>query len=124
MRLIVVFIFIVVGLAAQAQEVKLPPDAARFYLEVYDKYKILEKRDSLNQLLVGNLQSENSAKNLLIQNLESSNRILKEISSIKEQEITLRDEEVKYLKKQLRKQKTKTVLTAIGSGALILLILL
>jgi hypothetical protein len=125
MKVLVFIVFMLSGFALQAQErVCITPEASRFYLESVDQLDVYMTRDTIRQLLIENLRFTISTKNLLITNYESSNSTLKELVNLRKQETETYIEENKHLKKQIRKERLKTVLVAVGSGVLILLILI
>jgi hypothetical protein len=124
MRFVLVFIVVFSCFISKAQEVRISPDAASFYLEVYDKYQILTKKDSLNQQIIEHFQYSINTRDLLISNMRQSEKALTKVIELKDEQNQLSEEEIKYLKKQLRKEKFKTIAVAVGSGVLILLILI
>lgn len=123
MKLVCLF-FIVMCVDATAQEVKLPPDAAKYFLEVHDKYQILAKQDSLNNLIIENFQYTVNTKDLYITSLNKTVKIQQQIIDTKSQEVVLLEDENKHLKKQVRKERLKTAVTAIVGGVLVVLALL
>jgi hypothetical protein len=124
MRLVLVFIVVFSCFTSKAQEVRISPDAAEFYLEVYDKYQILAKKDSLNEQIIEHFQYSVNTRDLLISNMRQSEKALTKVIELKTFQNQLSEEEIKHLKKQLRKEKFKTIAVAVGSGVLILLILI
>jgi hypothetical protein len=124
MRLVLVFIAVFSCFISKAQEVRISPGAAEFYLEVYDKYQILTKKDSLNEQIIEHFQYSINTRDLLISNMRQSEKALTKVIALKDEQNQLSEEEIKYLKKQLRKEKFKTIAVAVGSGVLILLILI
>jgi hypothetical protein len=125
MRVFIAVFIVLLGYSATAQDrVCIDPAVAKFYLESVDQLDIYVTRDTVHQLMIENLRFQNSAKESLIHNLENSNKILTELHNTRKEQLVLSEEEIKVLKKEVRKQKVKTTLVAIGSGVLILLILL
>jgi hypothetical protein len=125
MRVFIAVFIVLIGYNVAAQDrVCLDPAVARFYLESVDELDIYITRDTVHQLMIENLRFQNSTKESLIHNLENSNKILTELHNTRKEQLALSEEEIKVLKKEVRKQKVKTTLVAIGSGVLILLILL
>jgi hypothetical protein len=121
---VLVFIIVVFSCFTASGQVNISPATARWYLEQADKVVILEKRDSLCTTAVETLRLVNSTKSSLIQNLESSSILLENMLEARTEQYELSEEEIKHLKKQLRKEKFKTIAVAVGSGVLILLILI
>jgi hypothetical protein len=123
MRYLFIGVFIVLVVSANAQEVvKISPAVAKFFLEQSDRADVLAKKDSLNEAIIENLTYTVSTKDLAIQSLKSANKSLIQISKLKDQQIQLSEEEIKHLKKQVRKEKIKTAVVAVASTVLIILI--
>ena len=113
MRYFFTFFIVLMVNIGYAQEVRISPDVARFYLEVYDKSKLLEEKDSLNQQIISNLKETISTKDLYIISLTTTNSTLKET-------IQVRDQEIDELKKEVKRQRLTSV--GVGIGAILLII--
>jgi hypothetical protein len=100
--------------------VVIPADVARYFLEESDRLKICREKDSLNQKLIGNLNQELSIKNEVIKSFEKDSTTYAEIISNKDSIITLKEEDVKLIKKQINKESFKVhLLTGTTSGAIV-----
>jgi hypothetical protein len=117
-------LFLFLSVTATAQEIELTPDAGRYYLEVHDRYMILVQKDSLNETIIQNFTFTVRNKDLIIKSLTESYKQCGKILVVKDGEILARDDTIKQLRKELWKQKVKTVLVTIGSITLIILIVL
>jgi hypothetical protein len=124
MRFVFSIVFCFIACTVAAQEVRISPDVARYFLEQSDKVDILTKKDSLNTTIIENLNFTISTKNLLIKNLDSQVDIQEMMLKVRSKEVELRDDEIKGLKKQVRKEKLKSTVTVIVSGVIVILILL
>lgn len=124
MRFVFSIVFCFIACIAAAQEVRISPAVARFFLEQSDKVEILTKKDSLNTTIIENLNYTISTKNILIKNLDSQVDIQEMMLKVRSKEVELRDDEIEGLKKQVRKEKLKSTVTVIVSGVVIILILI
>ena len=120
---IVVF-FIVVHSSTIAQTVCIPDSVASYFLEQDDRVKILTKKDSLSQQLISDLQLSVDTRDLYITTLQNTNKALTGINGTKDKQLLLKDEEIKLAKKEIKRQKFQKVLTMVGSGLIIILIIL
>jgi hypothetical protein len=123
MRFVFSIVFCFIACTVAAQEVRISPDVARYFLEQSDKVDILTKKDSLNTTIIENLNFTISTKNLLIKNLDTQVNIQEMMLKVRSKEVELRDDEIKGLKKQVRTEKLKSTATVSVSGVVILILL-
>lgn len=88
MRYFLIFLFGCFSFFASAQVV-IPPAVARYFLEQDDRVKILIQKDSINQLLVGNLSQQIEIKNKIITIYKGDSVIFKNIITTKDEEIAV-----------------------------------
>jgi len=105
---------------ASAQDVVIPADVARYFLEESDRLKICREKDLLNQKLIVNLNQELSIKNEVIKSFKKDSVTYTEIISNKDSIITLKEEDVKLVKRQVNKESFKVhLLAGTTSGAVV-----
>lgn len=123
MRVFIVVFFIVVSSNAACQ-VCIPDSTAAYFLRQDDRVTILSKEKALSQQLITNLELSIDTRDLYITSLQSTNRTLTKIVGTKDEQLLLKDEEIKLTKKEVKRQKFQKVLTMVGSGLIIILIVL
>jgi hypothetical protein len=117
-------VFVLASIVCSGQDVKIPSPVAQYYLEVHDKYIILLKKDTLSGAIIENLTYTIRTKDLYIKSLKESLNYQVRISDVKDQQIILRDDQVKDLLKQIRRQRLRTTLIIIGEAAVIILLII
>lgn len=105
-------------------QVNIPPDVARYFLEQDDKAKILTKKDSLNTIEINNLKSTIDIKDQLITTYKQDSVTYNAVIKLREEENYLSRQEVKILKKEVRKQKILTGISIVGMIVVTLISLL
>lgn len=123
-RFFIVVFFIAVSSGTKAQTVCIPDSVASYFLEKADEVTILTKEKSLSQQLITNLELSIDTRDLYITSLQNTNRTLTKIVGTKDEQLLLKDEEIKLTKKEVKRQKFQKVLTMVGAGAIIILIVL
>jgi len=121
--------FLVVLLAvpsffAAGQDVVIPADVARYYLEQNDKVELLEKKDSLSTQEINSLTTTIALKDSVIHTYEEDAKIHEDVIDTKNSEQKLLKDELRLAKKEMRKQRFYKTVGFIGMGVITILALL
>lgn len=120
MRYFFIILLGVIPFFAPAQDVIIPSDVARYFLEESDRAKILTKKDSLNQEVISGLGKELEAKQEKIETYKADSLTFRSILANKDQEIGLVKEDLSSSQKVIKKQRlTVNVLAGVTSGVVI-----
>lgn len=120
MKYFLILLFGCFSFFASAQEVIIPADVARYFLETHDRVKILIKKDSVNQLIVSDLTKELSIKQVIINAYQADSVIFKSILALKEKQDSLLRQEIVNFQKTINLKTFEVDLFAGGAvGAII-----
>jgi hypothetical protein len=111
------FLIIVLGslsFFAPAQSVNISTSTARYFLERDDLSTILEKKDSVNAIAIKNLNFTIDIKNKLLEQKRKDSLSLIGIIGVKDSELKTTKQEVKILKREVRKEKFLRAVTTVG----------
>jgi hypothetical protein len=110
-------------LATSQDKVCISQPAAIYYLEVADKYYVLQVKDTMQEALIDGLREESRVRGSIIITLENDSNIKDKMIETKTEEITFKDVEIKSLKKEIRRQKVIKVVTWIGTVIIIVILI-
>lgn len=104
-----------ISLTSFAQDVIIPADVARYYLEQDDRVNILSKKDSINQAMIVNINDELLVQQLMINSYRQDSMIYKSIIENRDQQIFLAKEELADAQKIISTQRFEVALFAGAS---------
>ena len=105
-------------------QVTIPVTAARYFLERDDVAQLLERKDSISQQMIVNLQDQVGTQIKIIDTYKQDSVTHVEYNATKNKEITLLSQELKLAKKDANKQRFLKTIGFIGTGVVILIVLL
>ncbi len=103
-------------------QVSIKPETAIYYLEIEDKYYMELEKDTIQDQLIDGLRSESKAKDEVINTLKEMDALNDSLVVTKDAQITLKEEEITRLNKQVKRHKLEKIGTVIGAILLIILI--
>jgi len=111
-----------VSFFADAQ-VTISDKAADYFLEVDDKFHILETQIHTEDVIIKNLQQQVLTQKLIIKTysdpIKGDSVEFRKMIATKDEQMSLKDKENKFLKRSLVKQKILTWVFVIGFGAVL-----
>ncbi len=102
-------------------QVNITPTTARYYLEVEDKYLLELLKDSVQEELIKGMRNEIVIRQQLIDTQGKAITTLESMVVTKSDQITLKEEEIQQLKKEVRRQKTIKVVSWLGTVLIIII---
>lgn len=120
MRYFLVALFGLIVFFSPAQNVVIPAEVARHFLEQDDRAKLLKKKDSVNQKIILTLNEELSVKRATISSYKTDSIKFISLLSNKDKEVALINQELKVVKKDATiKSLEVSLLTGTSAGAII-----
>lgn len=120
MKYFLIFFLGLIPFFSPAQEVVIPANVARYFLETHDRMKILTKRDSLNRQIISELGDELSIKQNIILTYQADSTIFRSIIFLKEQQDSLLRREILSFQRALNMKTFETNLFAgVAAGAIL-----
>ncbi len=108
---------------AAAQTVTLPTEVARFYLERHELAKVYEEQIDIKQQIIDNLLAQKEIIGKVIVTYIDDEKLYKDALALKDQTIALKDDTIKFLKREVRRQKVQKILVVAGTVVIIILLI-
>lgn len=105
-------------------QVTIPTETARYFLERDDLARVLMSKDSVNGLIISNLNEKLLIQNQILETFKQDSSTYNQLISVKNEELDITKQELKIVKKDARKQRVLKTLSFIGTGVLIVIALL
>jgi hypothetical protein len=116
---------LVVFFPAQSQvKVCLNQETVKWYMEESDLVEIYKDKDSITQIFLTNQWLIITQADLEVESLERSVALQDSTIELQRKIIRTKEDQNSSLRKEIRKQRLQKALIALGSGVLIILILL
>ena len=124
MRYFLVVVLAVTSFFAAGQDVVIPADVARYYLEQNDKVELLEKKDSLSTQEINSLTTTIALKDSVIVTYKKDKETYEDTIDTKNSEQKLLKDELRLARKEIRKQRFYKTVGFIGMGVMTIIALL
>lgn len=119
-RYFLIILLASISFLSAAQDVTIPADAARYFLEQDDRARILAKKDSINQRIISVVSQELEIKQAVINSYKQDSLTFRSIVSNKDQQISLTKEQLTLAQKTISTQKFEVnLLTGSTIGVVI-----
>lgn len=105
-----------------AQKVCIKPETARYYLEQDDRAKNLAKKDSLASKIITNLSTEIILKDEIISSYQRDSITYFQENGLNKEILGYMEDQMKFAKKEIRKQKVQKVIAFVVCGLVILIL--
>lgn len=115
MKYFLIILLELISFLSPAQDVIIPADVARYYLEQDDRVNILSKKDSINQAMIISINDELLVQQLMINSYRQDSMIYKSIIENKDQQISLAKGELADAQKIISTQRFEVALFAGAS---------
>lgn len=118
MKYLLVFILGIFSFFVDAQ-VTISDDVADYYLELDDKFHILEREIDTKDLVIKYLQKQIITQSLITKTFSSDSSTFRNYLETKNNQLAFKDKELIISKKEIRKQKFEKVVVIVVATAII-----
>jgi len=116
MRYFLIILLGLISFLSSAQDVVIPAETARYFLEQDDRAKLLAEKDSVNQRIICGIKEELMIKDSIINSYKRDSMIYKSIMSNKDLLVSLGKKELAASERMINNQKFEVSLFA-GAAA-------
>ena len=116
------FLIIILGCCSffASGQVTISDDVADYYLELDDKFHIMERQLITKDQIIDNLKKQLITSGLITKTFTNDSSVFRGIIVTKDSELAFKDKELEISKKEIRKQKFQKVVVIVVATAIII----